>query len=458
MIVCDSGEIVQLPRFDRRFSGASICTGGDVEQSEADDVLKLINDRRKALVDGTQKNGGSGKMLPPAKGMTAISWSCELEKDTKEGLKNHSCDQDFPPQDPKGRARLYTSDYENYADPDISTFIKTNLDFVDTIGLQDVTDTSVKYKEEGLTYLYSQAVRATTTEIGCSLKKCDIGGFKMFAAYCLTNQPTLQVGQVIYEVGKAGECLDCPQGTTCDPNTKLCVAAATTTTTTTAPKTTTGPATTTAIPPAPGAGFPTGASNKCPNNKMTDALRDQFLSLHNFRRSLLAKGEVAKNTGNLLPKASNMVKMQYDCTLEQGAIEWAGQCGNVGSPESSRQGVGENFKRFPGGNFPTFGDAAKKSVTEWWKVVRKVPGIGMAATFRQHHVGTPIESFTQMGWALTTKLGCSIVKCSSDYVGVCRYSPKGNIVEQSVYKVGNVCSACPAGVKECVASEALCVM
>ncbi|KIH53125.1 hypothetical protein ANCDUO_16756, partial [Ancylostoma duodenale] len=131
------------------------------------------------------------------------------------------------------------------------------------------------------------------------------------------------------------------------------------------------------------------------------------------------------------------------------------------------------------------------AATEWWKVVRKVPGIGMAATFRQHHVGTPIESFTQrpanlrgggqlteprvahvlniwgsptnekknyMGWALSTKLGCSIVKCSSDYVSVCRYSPRGNIVGQNVYKPGNVCSACPAGVKECVALEALCVM
>ncbi|KAL6740505.1 hypothetical protein Aduo_013855 [Ancylostoma duodenale] len=278
--------------------GTSMCTGGDVDQSEANDVLKLINDRRKKLVDGTQEKGRSGKKLPAAKGMTAINGSgqarsqtqtgnrpeavkpfrtdlsvfsfenkaengrvkmrCELENDAKEGLKNHSCDEEFPPTDPKGRARLFMSDYDNYADPDISTFIKTNLDFIDNFALEDVTNTSVKYKEEGFTYLYSQAMRATTTEIGCTLKRCKIGGFDMFAAYCLTNQPTLKNGEVIYEVGKAGECMDCPAGTTCDPNNKLCVTVTTTTTTTTA-KTTTGatPAPTTAIPPSSGAGFPT---------------------------------------------------------------------------------------------------------------------------------------------------------------------------------------------------------
>ncbi|EYC30009.1 hypothetical protein Y032_0005g2391 [Ancylostoma ceylanicum] len=57
--------------------GAAMCTGGEVEQSEVNEVLTLINDRRKALVAGTQKNGMSGKTLPAAKGMTEIV-SCEL--------------------------------------------------------------------------------------------------------------------------------------------------------------------------------------------------------------------------------------------------------------------------------------------------------------------------------------------------------------------------------------------
>ncbi|KIH47242.1 SCP-like protein, partial [Ancylostoma duodenale] len=237
---------------------APMCTGGDVDQTDANNVLKLINDCRKKLVDGTQENGRSNTKLPPAKGMTAISWSCELEKVTKEQLKNHSCEEEFPPVDPEGRARLYVSDYEYDISPDIPTFIQSNLGFVDSIGLEDVRKDSVNYKEEGLTYLYSQTMRATTTEIGCTLKKCEIGGMKMYAVYCLTNQPTLKNGEVIYEVGKAGECMDCPAGTACDPNTKLCVTVTTTTTTTT-PKTTTGAtsAPTTAIPPSPGAGFPT---------------------------------------------------------------------------------------------------------------------------------------------------------------------------------------------------------
>lgn len=52
--------------------GAPACPGGDVDQTVTSAVVKLINDRRTALVEGTQKNGNSGKNLPPAKGMTAI--------------------------------------------------------------------------------------------------------------------------------------------------------------------------------------------------------------------------------------------------------------------------------------------------------------------------------------------------------------------------------------------------
>ncbi|EYC30766.1 hypothetical protein Y032_0004g1760 [Ancylostoma ceylanicum] len=69
----------------------------------------------------------------------------------------------------------------------------------------------------------------------------------------------------------------------------------------------------------------------------------------------------------------------------------------------------------------------------------------------------------QMGWALSNKLGCSIVKCSTDnrYVGVSRYRARyfpisfslnlnitlhrGNIVNSNVYQVGNLCTMNPGG-------------
>lgn len=52
--------------------GAPTCGDGDVDETVTMAVVKLINDRRTALVDGTQPNGKSGQNLPPAKSMTAI--------------------------------------------------------------------------------------------------------------------------------------------------------------------------------------------------------------------------------------------------------------------------------------------------------------------------------------------------------------------------------------------------
>ncbi|KHJ79157.1 hypothetical protein OESDEN_21204 [Oesophagostomum dentatum] len=74
--------------------------------------------------------------------------------------------------------------------------------------------------------------------------------------------------------------------------------------------------------------------------------------------------------------------------------------------------------------------------------------------FRANHVGTPITSFTQMAWATSNRLGCSIARCASDIVAVCRYLEKGNIVEKNVYVPGNTCASCR---NNCVSSLGLCI-
>ncbi|KHJ81697.1 hypothetical protein OESDEN_18615 [Oesophagostomum dentatum] len=50
-----------------------------------------------------------------------------------------------------------------------------------------------------------------------------------------------------------------------------------------------------------------------------------------------------------------------------------------------------------------------------------------------------------MAWARTNKLGCSIARCSDEYVTVCRYLEKGNVVRQQVYIPGRLCSMCTSG-------------
>ncbi|CAJ0602190.1 unnamed protein product [Cylicocyclus nassatus] len=183
--------------------------------------------------------------------------------------------------------------------------------------------------------------------------------------------------------------------------------------------------------------LPTGENTKCPKNVgMKDNLRTKFLDMHNYRRGLLAQGQVQKNTGNLLPTGANILKMEYDCTLEKKAIEEVRNC------PTSKKGYGKNFITVSI-NGLTWLEGVNQVVTSWWKVVRQYPGPGMEVTFRQNHVNQPIESFTQMGWATSKKLGCAIAKCSNHYTAICNYDPRGNYVEQVIYQKGSPCKACP---------------
>ncbi|KAK6056893.1 hypothetical protein COOONC_05595 [Cooperia oncophora] len=52
---------------------------------------------------------------------------------------------------------------------------------------------------------------------------------------------------------------------------------------------------------------------------MNDRLRQKALDMHNYRRSNLAQGSVRKNNMNLLPSATNMIRLRYDCSLESSA-------------------------------------------------------------------------------------------------------------------------------------------
>ncbi|RCN41451.1 SCP-like protein [Ancylostoma caninum] len=237
--------------------GAPTCGTGGVEESETSAVVRLINERRTALVDGTQRNGETGQNLPPAKSMNAITWSCDLEKVTQEGLKSHSCDSNFPPVDPQGRAQLYTS-ADNEYESTVEEFIASRVDLIDSNALKDVGPNSVKYTDATATSEYSNVMRATTTQIACTKKVCT--DINMYVIYCITNQKALTNGEVIYEVGIAGQCTDCPAGTVCDPTSKLCVASGGTVSAGTASTTpaTTATAASTTLPTSPEANFPSG--------------------------------------------------------------------------------------------------------------------------------------------------------------------------------------------------------
>ncbi|CAJ0602873.1 unnamed protein product [Cylicocyclus nassatus] len=407
------------------FALAKQCTYADQSAGLAEDnqtaVLKAVNDARQKLANGIQTNGKidadtDGPPLPPGQ-IDALTWSCSLEEAAKVILTADCSTAEHMP--PTGNTGLFNygygsgEGYEMYYLIGDDAVLDQWLKQIESFGLKNdfIGEEDVKF--DGTTGLaqYANLMREDITEIGCVESVCkNDDGDDLTLVYCLTDNER-----------KATSAAPTPQS----------------------------PA---EFPPAT-----SGPNERCPQNTgMHDTLRTKFLDMHNYRRAELAKGNVAKRNGNYLPQSSDMQRMRYNCALEKEVIDYVSTCPSSKSAESTRPDVGENFIRVPQEGLATYLLAAQKAVTSWWKVIRSEEGPGMQVYFRQKHVGTPIESFTQMGWSTSRKLGCAVAKCGSDYVAVCRYSPRGNYVEQVIYKKGTPCTGCAPG--SWCTEDALCTL
>ncbi|KIH51204.1 SCP-like protein [Ancylostoma duodenale] len=161
-------------------------------------------------------------------------------------------------------------------------------------------------------------------------------------------------------------------------------------------------------------------------------------------------GQVTKRNNNYMPRASNMIELKYDCTLEVAARDRAQSC----ATDEIRGGL-ENKHMVAVSSVKNRIEAMEKGVKQWWKQVRKDTPLGMAVTFRDHHQYLPIRSFTRMAWANTQKIGCAVKRCGEQWNVVCHYDPAGNIVNQPIYVRGKPCSQCPSRAS---CSNALCVL
>ncbi|CAJ0595584.1 unnamed protein product [Cylicocyclus nassatus] len=198
------------------------------------------------------------------------------------------------------------------------------------------------------------------------------------------------------------------------------------------------------------------------NGYMTAAGRNKVVKTHNYRRTLLATGQIrnGKNPSNAnLPTAAFMSKMDYNMNLEAQAIEHAKGCSLKKSNESTRSGMGENVYVHD----TVITDPVQLFdivAISWWTQIFK-DGINRQLIFsenlrdKQAKKGIDQTAFTQMAWANTNKIGCAVVDCSGKCFVVCRYSPAGNILNQPIYRIGYVCNGCPG---TCNPADGLCIM
>ncbi|WKX88643.1 hypothetical protein Q1695_008348 [Nippostrongylus brasiliensis] len=315
-------------------------------------------------------------------------------------------------------------------------------------------------------YPYATMVNSNATAVGCANMSCQYTAQNESSVVaCVFDVPALAKGSQIYATGQA--CSNCNVYTpsTCDKDGFLCVrtepttAAPTTEATTTEAPTTEAPTTaapttaapTTAAPTttAGGSGGSGGTTNCSP--EQSEQLRQRVVDMINYRRDQLAQGKVAKNNGVLLPTAANMRKITYNCALEVEARDYAKTCSTAGSDQ---EGKSENFYRTSASDMV---QAAAVATRYWWKQVRLVPGIGVnLVTFKDKHTTSTIRFFTLMAWATVERMGCGVVQCGSVYNVVCRYNPRGNIVNSIVYQKGAPASQCPPGTRADATYTALC--
>ncbi|PIO64614.1 SCP-like protein, partial [Teladorsagia circumcincta] len=141
----------------------------------------------------------------------------------------------------------------------------------------------------------------------------------------------------------------------------------------------------------------------CPENRgMTDAVRGRAFIAHNYRRSRLATGFVRNKRGRTLPKASNMRKLEYNCTLEASARESAKRCSVIQDPTLPTD-IQENHYLFMKSSAGTEEEALITAVKHWWSQIRVTGGIGQGVTYTQYNVGKPTEWFTR--WNHATRIG-----------------------------------------------------
>nr|AEP82917.1 venom allergen/ancylostoma secreted protein-like 2 isoform 3 [Heligmosomoides bakeri] len=219
-------------------------------------------------------------------------------------------------------------------------------------------------------------------------------------------------------------------------------AAATTAATTTA-ATTAGP--TTADTTTAAATTTTAAPTTTESGLMTQTIRDRVLEIHNNRRQLLATGQVVNGrTGQNCGTGMNIYQMKYDRGLEVLAQNYADQCPTNanGSAVATRPDNGENVKIIPSNTVP-FYDAVLSASQSWWDEIA-INGVNHQMRFTDFLQTKPLAPirWTQMAWATTYRLGCGVQRCGGNTVVVCRYAPRGNIVDQYIYKVGAPCGDC----------------
>uniref|UniRef100_A0A914QTC3 SCP domain-containing protein n=1 Tax=Panagrolaimus davidi TaxID=227884 RepID=A0A914QTC3_9BILA len=179
-------------------------------------------------------------------------------------------------------------------------------------------------------------------------------------------------------------------------------------------------------------------SNRC-LNILNDTHRDLIIDEHNILRSQIINGKSNIKEGIKAPKGKNMYKLYYNCDLEKSAQEWANEC----IWDHSDLDVGENLFMIGAENYNKI-KTIFMAIEDWWKELENVSG-GISANntiYSRALSNLRIGHWSQISWAKTTFVGCGYKSCENlndRTILVCHYLPQGNVINRSIYEIGNPC-------------------
>ncbi|PIO77607.1 SCP-like protein [Teladorsagia circumcincta] len=388
-----------------------VCSNSGISDSLRLLFLNAHNEARLSVAQGLEPNKCGS--LPSAKNMYKLQWDCSLEQKAQDYIAN--CPTSM------GSFTGLSQNLQSYTGITALTNIADQVASALTSWWGKVrqygsTDPDNKYVDSNLyTFANDRANFLAHTCTGCFVER--IGYY--------TNGVMWENGTAC---SSASDCTTYP-GSTCAGG--LCVIEL-------------------EVPDA-------GTNTMCPSNaNMTDATRQKFLDTHNYLRSRLANGLEPDALGGNAPKASKMLKMVYDCSVEASAIKHSKKCVYEHSASADRVGLGENLYMTTMLNADRVSSAAESSQL-WWDELKEY-GVGPANNLTQELWDRPnmaIGHYTQMAWDRTYRLGCSIQHCPTFTYAVCQYGPPGNYMNQLIYTTGEPCTSdagCP-GAYTCSVSE-----
>ncbi|PIO72780.1 SCP-like protein [Teladorsagia circumcincta] len=175
-------------------------------------------------------------------------------------------------------------------------------------------------------------------------------------------------------------------------------------------------------------------------------------------RSIIAKGQAKDPIGGFAPKAARMMKVIYDCDVEQTMMEWAKKCHTWQAPSSARKGYGQNrFSIKP--IEPNKTIVAEKAVDNWFSQLAQ-HGVPQENKLTLQVFDRGVWYYTQLAWQWSYKIGCAVVDCKTFTYAGCEYNPSGNFLGSMIYEIGEPCKTnadCKCEGCGCSHEEALCV-